>query len=322
MACQSCLLIAAGAIILLFLLKKYMNGGICRLSPNLQGKVAIVTGSNCGIGYFTALRLAQLGAKVILACRDPTRANKALEDLKKTVKDAQVEFIRIDLTKPSSIKEFVDTFKTKYDRLDILVNNAGLASETRQLTPEGVEMTFSANHLGHFMLTLLLTDYLIKSGPSRVVNVASVASRIGKMHWDDLTLEKGYAVMKAYQQSKLANVIFASEFNRRFESKGVKSVSLHPGVVRTEIWRPAWKRPITTALAVLAYPLIWLFTKSCEQGAQTTLECALIDHDKLKGGAYYTDCVPAKMNPDGKNEEFGKRLWNKSLELLNMKDIN
>ena len=318
---QLWLAVTAGVIIILFLVKWYCNGGTCRLSPNLQYKVAIVTGSNCGIGYHTALRLAQLGARVVLACRNPGRAFDAIAKIQKTVKDAQVEFIKIDLTSPTSIKEFVEIFKSKYDRLDILVNNAGLVSETRQLTSEEIEWTFSANHLGHFMLTLLLTDYLIKSGPSRVVNVSSKSSLKGKMHWDDLMLEKGYAVMKAYEQSKLANVIFTMEFNRRFESKGVKSVSLHPGVVRTEIWRPAWERIITTILVIILYPLIFLFTKSSEQGAQTTLQCALMDHDKLEGGAFYSDCVPTKMNPDGKNEEFGKRLWDVSLELLKMEDI-
>ena len=319
---QSYFIVAVAASITLFLIKKYMNGGTCRLSPNLRGKVAIVTGANCGMGYYTALKLAKLGAKVVLACRDPNRAYEALEEIKKTTYDAQVEFIKLDLANPSSIKEFVDVFQTKYNRLDILVNNAGLGSKNRQLTAKGLEMTFATNHLGHFMLTLLLTDYLIKSGPSRVVNVASASSFQGNIHWDDLMLEKGYTMWKAYAQSKLANVIFANEFNRRFESKGVKSVSLHPGVVRTEIWRSALKRTIPAILATIFYPLILLFTKSSEQGAQTALQCALMDHDKLEGGAYYSDCVPVKMNPDGKNEEYGKSLWDKSLELLEMKGIN
>ena len=321
MSWQFWIVFGIGAVIFLSLFKKYMNGGTCRLSPNLQYKVAIVTGSNCGIGYYTALRLAELGARVVLACRDPTRANIALEKIKKEVKNAQVEFIRIDLTSTSSIKAFVDAFKSKYDRLDILINNAGLLSETRTVTPEGIETTFAANHLGHFMLTLLLQDYLVKSAPSRVINVSSLASLSGNIHWDDLMLEKGYTMWKAYSQSKLANVIFANEFNRRFESKGVKAVSLHPGSVRTEIGR-AYKKLIFKVLIAFLYPLLLLIVKNAKQGAQTTLHCALLDHDQLEGGAYYSDCVVAKMHSHGRDEAVGKRLWDKSLELLKMKDIN
>ena len=315
------LLISGGALAVIVLGKRYFGGGACSLSPDLTGKVAIVTGSNTGIGYYTALRLAQLGAKVVMACRDATRANAALEKIKNEAKDAKIEFIKIDLTSSSSIKEFVDVFKTKYSRLDLLINNAGLVSDTRQLTKEGVEKTFSANHLGHFLLTSLLKDYLIKSAPSRVINVSSKASFKGKIDWDDLMLEKNYSVMTAYKQSKLANVIFSSEFNRRYESQGVKAVSVHPGVVTTEIWRDLFKKPLTAIPITICYPLIWLMFKSSIQGAQTTLYCALVDNDKLQGGKYYADCIAVKkMAKGGDDEEFGKKLWAKSLELLNLKE--
>ncbi len=213
-----------------------MTKGVCNITKDLLGQVVIVTGSNTGIGKETARVLARMGASVVLACRDVGKSLPVVEELKKDTNNENIEFIRLDLMDLKSIKDFSEEFKSKYDRLNILINNAGImAIPDRRETKDGFELQFGTNHLGHFCLTTLLLDLIKKSAPSRIINLSSVASAIGTMNWNDILFEKGYNLSTAYAQSKLANIIFTKELQRRLKNDNVKVMSVHPGVVATDL---------------------------------------------------------------------------------------
>jgi len=302
--------------------KKFFNGGVCNITKDLTNKVVIVTGSNTGIGKETARTLAKLNATVILACRDAKKTEPLVLELQKETGNKNIEFIPLDLSDLKSIKTFTEIFRSKYNRLDILINNAGvMTAAERKTTKDGFELSFGTNHLGHFYLTTLLLDLLKASAPSRVINVSSLAQVQGEMNWEDLNYEKKYSTMGTYSQSKLANVIFSKELQRRMDKENIdiKVVSLHPGTVRTEVARHFTEKGLFKAFYYVAYPLGWYFTKDANQGAQTTLYLALEDQEKLEGGEYYADCKVAKMNPEARKEEFGKRLWEVSEKLIKEK---
>lgn len=311
--------IVIAVVIILILGKLYFNGGKCKLIRDLTGKVVIITGGNTGIGKIAAKVIAQMNATVILACRDAKKSEAAIEDIQKFSKNPKVYFMRLDLSDLSSVKEFADKFKVSYNQLDILINNAGmLATSTRATTPYNFECQLGVNHLGHFYLTSLLMDTIKASTPSRIINVSSMAHTMGKMHWNDLMLERGYGKWKAYSQSKLANILFTIELQKRFNAEGidVKAVALHPGVVRTELWRNELTAWYGKVISFISSPGKWYFLKNPEQGAQTTIECALLEHDKLKGGCYYVDCKVHKTSKAAKNFDDSLQLWEESEKLV------
>ena len=290
--------------------KKYWDGGVCRLNRNLSGKIIIVTGSTAGIGEETARGLAAHNATVILAARSQERADIIIEDVKKSNKNAKIEFVKLDLSDLKSIKQFVKVFKQKYSHLDVLINNAGaLGFAERTITKDGFEMTFGTNHIGHFYLTLLLLDSLKKSEDGRIINVAAKLVEQNMMRWDDLNFEKDYSWLAAYSQSKISNVLFAKELQKRLKDTNVKAVSLHPGVVRTEIWRYMVEKIGWKVALIILYPALLYFAKSKEQGSQTTLYCAMEDFDKLKGGAYYADCREKAVSSEALDATNQERLW-------------
>lgn len=185
----------------------------------LNGKNAIVTGANSGMGMATAAALADMGATVVMLCRNEKRGKEALEKLSEK-SDRQLDLMLCDLGDLSSVKVFADAYRVKYDKLDILVNNAGFISLDRQTTKDGFERQFGVNHFGHFLLTMSLLD-LISSG-GRIVNVSSGAHKTGKIHFEDINLMKGFNVIKAYSQSKLANVLFTRELAARLKIKELR----------------------------------------------------------------------------------------------------
>mgnify|MGYP003293460376 CR=1 FL=1 len=196
-----------------------------------KGKIAIVTGANSGMGMATTKALADMGIKVIMLCRNNERGTNALETLRNPKRD--IDLMLCDLGEIKSIYKFIDEFKSKYDHLDILVNNAGFISLDKQLTSDGLERQFGINHIGHFVLTTNLIDYMPTG--SRIVNVASGAHKTGKIHFEDINLTKGFNVVKAYSQSKLANVLFTRELARRLEPKKITVNCCHPGAVATNM---------------------------------------------------------------------------------------
>lgn len=300
----------------LFSVKKWMAGGVCRSKAQLDGKTVLITGANTGIGKETAVDLARRGARVILACRDMDRANKAAEDVKKQSGNDNVVVKKVDLASLQSVRQLAKDVLATEERLDILINNAGIMSCPKWQTEDGFEMQFGVNHLGHFLLTNCLLDLLKKSSPSRIVNVSSLAHERGQIYFDDINQEKDYQPWKSYGQSKLANVLFTRELAKRLQGTGVTTYSLHPGVIRTELGRhfwpkiPLWKRVVYT-------PLMFLI-KSPTEGAQTTIYCAVEESLQNESGLYYSDCALKTAAPQGLDDEAAKKLWDVSASMVGL----
>ncbi|MCA9646196.1 MAG: SDR family oxidoreductase [Myxococcales bacterium] len=203
------------------------------------GRVAIVTGSNSGIGFETARVLGAHGARVVLACRNTAKAEEALGRIKSQHREAQVEVLTLDLSSLESVKDFAQRFRADYGRLDLLINNAGVMMPPFGKTKEGFELQFGTNHLGHFALTAHLIDLVNAAPDGRVVSVSSVAHRFAKLDFDNLNAEKGYSKLGAYGQSKLANLLFTYELDRRLKAAGVSTISAaaHPGWTSTNLQR-------------------------------------------------------------------------------------
>ena len=277
--------------------------------PSQKDKVAIVTGSNAGLGYETALALAKLDTTVILACRNKDKAEKAKQSIMKSAPRASLDILLVDLSDLSSVRSFADVFNKKYERLDLLINNAGVMIPPYTVTKDGFELQLGANHLGHFLLTGLLLDTLLKTNGSRVISLSSIAHKDGKIQFDDLHWEKKYSAIGAYGQSKLACLMFAFEMQRRLEKSGhseLISVAAHPGVSPTELSRhiPSWLVGIFTFLGPI-------FSHPPEKGALPTLMAAL--DESVIGGEYF--------GPQGFNDMKGKPGRAKSTKLANDENV-
>jgi len=303
--------------------KSYWNGGICNVSANLTGKNIIITGGNTGIGYETARTLAIMGGNVVIACRDENRGSRAVQNLRSETNSEKIEYLPLDLSSLSSVREFVELYKSKHEKLNILVNNAGvMRTPLSPRTQDGFEMQIGVNHLGHFYLSNLLMPTLISTarseGQSRVVNVASLAHSRGKIDLDDLNWEKRkFDTGDAYSQSKLANILFSNELNRRVGKLGVVSTSLHPGVIRTELGRYMMENPITKIFIYGMFPLFWYFTKNATQGAQTSIYCSVAPD--VVPGEYYSDCKVKQPISAATDPVLALKLWELSEQLVNQK---
>jgi len=299
----------------------YFNGPMCRDRANLQDRVVVITGGNAGIGKPTVVALVDMGAHVVMACRDEKRATEAVKEIRALSGQYKVEYMNLDLADLNSVRRFGAEFRQKFDKLDILINNAGMMATPQSKTKQGFEMQIGVNHLGHFLLTNLLVDRL-KKARGRVVNVSSRAHLRGTMDLKDLFYEKGrkYSPWGAYEQSKLANVLFSNELNRRMQGTGVTSNSLHPGVIKTELMRYSynefswWQK----SLYVLAQPALWLCFKDIQHGAQTSIYCAVSPKLQTVGGEYFSDCAVSKVNPLAKDEKLAKALWDESVRLVGL----
>lgn len=284
-------------------------------------QVAIVTGANTGLGFETSRTLAGKGIKVILACRNPDKANKAKKQILDEHSSAKLEYLNLDLADFASVKAFAENFKSGHDRLDYLINNAGVMMPPYRETEEGHELQWGVNHLGHFLLTSLLWKNLTDAKAARVVQLSSLAHKWGNTSAFNNPIGKAnYDKQKAYGNSKLACLVFALELERRIKSKGlkVKSMAAHPGVADTELSRylPGWMKVLS--------PLFMAFVaNSAEEGAQPSLRAAL-DED-LSGGTYVGPSgfkemkgSPVVVQPHEKatSEEAGKKLWQASEEQI------
>ncbi|XP_017472643.1 PREDICTED: retinol dehydrogenase 13-like isoform X3 [Rhagoletis zephyria] len=220
-----------------FFIKDLMQGERFKNAIKAENKVVIVTGSNTGIGKETARELAKRGATVYMACRDMQKCEEARDEIVLETYNKHVYCRQCDLASLESVRKFVESFKKEQQRLDILINNAGVMRCPRLLTKDGFEMQLGVNHMGHFLLTNLMLDLLKKSAPSRIVTVSSLAHTRGEINVADLNSDKSYDPGTAYNQSKLANILFTRELARRLEGTGVTANALHPGVVDTELFR-------------------------------------------------------------------------------------
>lgn len=282
----------------------FMNG-------KLQNKTAIVTGANSGMGMATVRALSDMGAKVIMLCRSEKRGTEALEKLS-SEKYRDLELILCDLGNYDSIRAFANIVRRGYDHIDILVNNAGFISLDRQETGEGLERQFGINHIGHFLLTMSLLDLIGEGG--RIVNVASGAHKAGKIHFDDINLTKGFNVIKAYSQSKLANVLFTRELARRVKDRGITVNCCHPGAVATNIGIDR-----DTGFGKTVTRLLKPFFQTPEQGARTAIFLASDDSVSDVTGEYFYKCRIAKSSKRSKDMELAKKLFEFSEELTGFK---
>lgn len=292
--------------------------------PDQSGRTVVVTGANTGIGYHTAAELAFRGAHVVLAVRNLEKGNTALARIIAAKPDADITLQELDLGSLASIRRAAQALRASYPRIDLLINNAGVMWTPKQVTEDGFELQFGTNHLGHFALTGLLLDHLLPVRGSRVVTVSSLGHRLrAAIHFDDLQWERSYSRVGAYGQSKLANLLFTYELQRRLADAAAPTlaVAAHPGGSNTDLSRnlPGIIQPIKAVLAPLLF-------QGPQSGAWPTLRAAT--DPTVEGGQYY--------GPDGLGEQRGRpklvqssaqshdtelqrRLWDVSEELTGVK---
>ncbi len=296
--------------------------------PDLSGKTIIITGANSGTGFAATKFMSAKGATIIMACRNAEKANAALQNIKIANGEARLDFIQVDLGSLESIRQFSEKFKKKYSSLDILINNAGMCQTPELKTKDGFEMQMGVNHLGHFALTGHLIDHLKKSKNSRVVTMGSMNHEQGIINFDNLFLKGEYHQMKAYEQSKLANLLFSYELGRRLTKAGVsvESIAAHPGFVNSNIMKSNdyTKRSFGFSMMFNIFGLLLAMTP--EMGSLGIMRAAT---DKtLKNGDYvgptkmggfrgYPEVMPSSER--SYNEEDAKRLWEMSEELTGVK---
>jgi NAD(P)-dependent dehydrogenase (short-subunit alcohol dehydrogenase family) len=253
--------------------------------PDLTDKVIVVTGANSGIGFEAAKEFARKGAQTILACRSMVKAQAALALIQAEIPGARTEIMQLDLASLASVHRFANEFKNKYQRLDVLVNNAGIMMVPYGTTEDGFERQFGTNHLGHFALTGLLLDLLLKTPGARVVNVSSSGHRFGSRDFEDLMYENGngYSPTQAYGRSKLANLLFTNELQRRFEAHGAEAIAVaaHPGGANTNLQDEIAERWYVKPFV----PLMRWMMQSAAMGALPTIRAAV--DPNAKGGDYY-----------------------------------
>ncbi len=265
--------------------------------PDLAGKTVIVTGGNSGIGYEAAQQFARKNATTILACRSLDKADAAAGQIVAAYPGSIVEVMALDLSSLASIHSFADAFHQSSRKLDVLVNNAGVMALPYRKTVDGFEMQFGTNHLGHFALTGLLLDVLLATDGARVVNVASGAHRMGRIRFDDLQWERRYYKWFAYGQSKLANLLFNFELQRRIDAAGAKllAVACHPGYAATNLQAAGPRMKGSSMMESLWGTLNGALAQSAAMGALPTLYAAT--SSDVRGGDY--------IGPDGFGEMWG-----------------
>ena len=278
----------------------------------MKNKTVIVTGGNAGIGYETALGIAKLGATTYIISRDETKAKAAVEQLKAESHNLAIDYFIADFSSQKSVRQVAERIKQKLTVIDVLVNNAGGVYPSFALSEDGLEMTIATNHFGPFLLTNLLLPLIEKSSEGRIVNVSSRSHYRGKIDFESFTKEKGYFVMKAYEQSKLANVLFTPILAERLKSKNITVNSLHPGVVKTDIGKkgtPAYIRWFWSMFTFLG-------GISVEDGAKTSIYLASSNEVKNVTGKYFDLCKVKEESALAKDKNLAKQLWAETERLI------
>ena len=279
----------------------------------MAGKVVLITGGTGGIGKATAIGLATMGARVGITGRDPARTEQAAAEIRAASGNQAVDAFAADMTSQAEVRRLAAAVLDAYSRLDVLVNNVGGFWAHRHPTADGLEHTFALNHLAPFLLTNLLLDRLKASAPARVVTVSSGAQSMGRIDFDDLQGARNYSGQRAYNQSKLANVMFTNELARRLEGTRVTANSLHPGVVRTNFGAEdqAWFFAVITRVA---RPLL----KTPAQGALTPIYLASSPHVQGVSGQFFANCEPKTPNKVASDTDMTARLWQVSADLAGL----
>lgn len=304
---------------------KIADSGITNWTPDrlsdLTGKTYLITGGNSGIGFDAAEMLGKAGGDTIIACRNPAKAEAAVSELKKTAK-GKVETVALDLSDLSSVRAAAAEIHNRYEKLDALVNNAGIMQTPETRTVDGFELQLGTNHLGHFLLAGLLMD-LVEKANGRIVVVSSIAHKFGTIYRDDLMLEKSYSPTNAYGQSKLANMMFGLELDRRLKAKGssVKAIVCHPGYSSTALQDTG-----PAGILNFAYKFLNpLMAQPAEKGAIPTV-LAAAGSEALSGAYYGPTGWGDTRGPVGDamvasralNEEMAGWLWNESEKLVGL----
>jgi NAD(P)-dependent dehydrogenase (short-subunit alcohol dehydrogenase family) len=290
--------------------------------PDLAGRTAVVTGANAGIGFEVARVLAERGALVVLACRDLGKAQRAAERIAASDHRARTGVVRLDLASLASVREAAEEIRATYRSVDLLINNAGVMELPYERTQDGFELTFATNHLGHFALTGLVLDRLLEAPASRVVTMSSMGHEPGVMNFDDLQSEHGYEPAEAYYQSKLANLLFTYELDRRLRAAGASTRALgaHPGVVYTDLFRTR-SRLDRALLSPWMRPINFWAVQNVHKGALPVLRAAT--DPAARGGEYYgphrkhDTGYPVAVESSARSHDLADqaRLWDVSEQL-------
>ena len=285
-----------------------------KMNGDMKGKIVIVTGANSGIGKATAAQIADLGASVVLACRNKERGESAANELA-CVPGRDITLMRLDLADLDSVRAFAAAFTERYDHLDALINNAGILGRWRAETKQGFEMSFGVNYLGHFLLTLLLLPLLQKAEQGRIVMMSSMAHAWVDVRFDDLNYTHGYNRFLAYGHSKLCNLLFARTLTQKLRARGSRVTinAVHPGIVATDIV----VNRVTGRFRWVA-DLMRLFFLSCDEGAETSVYLASEPSLSRVSGEYFVNCKIEPSSLDSKDLEKANRLYDVSLKLCQL----
>src|SRR5437588_372076 len=281
----------------------------------MAGKIVLITGGTGGIGKATAIGLATLGARVGVTGRDLARAEQAATEIRAASGNPAVDGFAADLSSQAEVRRLAVAVLAAYPRLDVLVNNVGGFWAHRHTTADGLEQTFALNHLASFLLTNLLLDRLKASAPARVVNVSSGAQSMGRIAFDDLQGARNYSGQRAYNQSKLATIMFTNELARRLEGTGVTANSLHPGVVRTNFGAEDQAR-FFAVIGRVILPLL----KTPAQGAQTSVYLASSPNIDGVTGQFFANRKSKRPNNIAFDTKLTAKLWNVSADLVGVHD--
>lgn len=287
--------------------------------PDLKGKLYVITGGNSGIGLEAAKHLGKAGGDVVLACRSVGKAEETAKELRTQV-HGRVDVVQLDLGDLSSVRSAAEKIHGKYSKIDALINNAGVMQTPEQKTTDGFEMQFGTNHLGHFLLSGLLID-LVEAAEGRIVTLSSIAHKTGKINFEDLMSEQNYSATGAYSQSKVANLLFALELDRRLQAGGKKAISIacHPGYSSTKL-QSTGPTGFFNFLYKITNPI---FAQPPENGALPTVLAAA--GTEAKRGGYYGPqkmgetrgtISDATISPYAQDKTVAKKLWAESEKLV------
>ncbi|CAG5132297.1 unnamed protein product [Candidula unifasciata] len=302
--------IISTAILIIFLIRMYMRYSIPNPSKNkINGKTVLITGATSGLGKATALELAKRNARVLITGREKVKVEAIARNIRKKTGNQHVNALQLDLGNLRNIREFVEEFNRTEKSLHVLINNAGYLGP-KSATDDGLERTFAVNYLGHFYLTHLLTEKMIKNAPARIINVVSDAYAKGSIDFDDLALNKGYDISKAYARSKFAQVVFNLECHRRLFGACVWSFAVNPGACNTDLLRyyPGLTGNILRVISRIMY-------KPPEDGAETIVYCAVADGLREHSGKLFANCKVVKINEKVKDKTVARKLWCVSAQL-------
>lgn len=271
---------------------------------SVDGRQILITGATNGIGLAAAEMLAAQGAKLAIVARSEARARDAADRIEAASGGkTKVDILIADLASQAAVRALAAEVLARFPRLDILINNAGAIYTTRQLSPDGIELTWALNHLAPFLLTTLLLDRLRQSAPARIITTASGAHLGAHIPFDDMTAERSYKAFGRYGETKLANILFTSELARRLEGSGVTANCFHPGLVATGFNRN------NGAIMGLGMTLLWPVSRSPEKGAETLVWLAVSPEVANVSGTYFFDMKPKTPSPAAQDRDAARRLW-------------